>query len=343
LRDAIRQTIVTQVNASRGRTPQPDWRQFYSHIVVGGEVLNRGVTVEGLTVTYMSRGRGTGQADTIQQRARWFGYKADYLGYCRVYLSAQMAQLYRAYIDHESRLRNQLRAHRATGHALRQWRRAFFLDPGLRPTRDSVIDLEPVRGNFADQWFAPKAPHDPLEALRANRECVNRFLESIRDLFGTDEGHVRRTPMQIHRVAHGVSLRFAYVAMLTRLWLARIGDSTLLTGLLLQIGRYLDDHQGALCAVYQMSQGMTRDREVDREGEIPTLFQGANYDESVQPRVTLYPGDREIHAAGELTIQIHTVRVKDGKGVIADDVPTVAVWIPRIMSATWISQPHVRR
>jgi hypothetical protein len=64
LRDAIRQTIVTQVNASRGRTPQPDWRQFYSHIVVGGEVLNRGVTVEGLTVTYMSRGRGTGQADT---------------------------------------------------------------------------------------------------------------------------------------------------------------------------------------------------------------------------------------------------------------------------------------
>ena len=96
---------MTEVNTARGRTPQPDYRQFYAHILVGGEVLNRGVTVEGLTVTYMPRGRGTGQADTIQQRARWFGYKADYLGYCRVYLSAAMRLVYRAYVDHEERLR----------------------------------------------------------------------------------------------------------------------------------------------------------------------------------------------------------------------------------------------
>jgi hypothetical protein len=253
-----------------------------------------------------------------------------------------MAQLYRAYMNHEAQLRSQLRAHRATGHALRQWRRAFFLDPRLRPTRDSVIDLEPVRGNFADQWFAPKAPHDPLEALRANREYVNRFLASIQDRFAPDEGHTRRTPMQIHSVARDVSLRLAYEAMLTRLWLARSGDSTLLTGLLLQVGRYLDDHADATCVIYRMSQGMTRDRDVDDDGEIPTLFQGPNYDESVDPRVTLYPGDREIRADGQVTIQIHTLRVKDSGNVLADDVPTIAVWIPRSMGAAWISQPHTR-
>jgi hypothetical protein len=39
---------MTEVNAARGQTPQPDWRQIYSHIVVG-EVPNRGYTLEGLT------------------------------------------------------------------------------------------------------------------------------------------------------------------------------------------------------------------------------------------------------------------------------------------------------
>ena len=39
-----------------------------SHILVGGENLGRGFTVNGLTTTYMPRGRGSGVADTIQQR-----------------------------------------------------------------------------------------------------------------------------------------------------------------------------------------------------------------------------------------------------------------------------------
>ena len=62
------------------------WRRNYSWILVGGQVLDRGFTVEGLTVTYMPRGPGVGNADTIQQRARFLGYKRSYLGYCRVFL-----------------------------------------------------------------------------------------------------------------------------------------------------------------------------------------------------------------------------------------------------------------
>src|SRR6185437_9790340 len=91
LHQAISETIVTEVNArprgGLGGTPHISWKRDYSHILIGGTALDRGYTVEGLTVTYMPRGRGVGNADTIQQRARWFGYKAGYLGYCRVYLS----------------------------------------------------------------------------------------------------------------------------------------------------------------------------------------------------------------------------------------------------------------
>lgn len=339
LRDAVRQTIVTQVNAARGRTPQVDWAQFYSNIVVGGEVLNRGVTVEGLTVTYMPRGPGTGQADTIQQRARWFGYKADYLGYCRVYLSNQMRSLYAAYVDHETSLRRQIQEHAESGEDLRMWRRAFFLDPRLRPTRNQVIDLQPLRGAFSDQWFAPSVPHEPADSVGENRTVVRAFLDGLDGHFHRDEGDQRRTEPQIHLVAHDVPLQSAYQALLTRLWLADPRDSALFAGLLLQVGRYLDEHPDAVCTVYQMSQGAHRERSVNSEGEIPNLFQGANYDESVTPSQMVYPGDRAIRS-DELTIQIHTLEVRNETRttVLAQGVPALTVWVPRAMAAAWVSQ-----
>lgn len=340
LRRAIRHTLVTEANAARGQTPQPDWRQVYSHIVVGGEVLNRGYTIEGLTVTYMPRGPGMNQADTIQQRARWFGYKADYLGYCRVYLSEEMLQAYRVYVDHEERLREQLRRHRATGSSLREWRRAFFLDPNLRPTRDMIIELEPVRGDYADSWFEPKAPHDSPEAVQANRDLVRRIEALLQDRFHPDDGYPERTNIQLHSVASGVPLRLVYEELLTRLRVTRLVDSVQFTGLLLQVGRYLEEHPDSTCSVYRMSGGTARERSVDDHDQIPTLFQGANYDRSTSPPTTIYPGDREIRAPDTLTVQIHTLKVKRGSTTVANDVPAIAVWVPRAMEAGWVSQPQ---
>lgn len=339
LRSAVRRTVVTEVNAARGVTPQPDWQQVYSHIVVGGEVLNRGYTLEGLTVTYMPRGPGLNQADTIQQRARWFGYKADYLGYCRVYLPDSMQHVYRSYVDHEERLREQLHRHRATGSSLREWRRAFFLDPSLQPTRHQVISLEPLRGGFADAWFEPRAPHSSPDGVEANRELVRRLREELAREFRPDDGHVSRTPLQIHSVATSVRLDRVY-EFLTELRVPSPVDSMPIAGLLLQVGRYLEQNPDAAATMYLMSQGQTRDRGVDGDNQIPTLFQGANYDRSQTPAVTVYPGDREIHAPDRLTVQIHVLRVTQDGTVLAEDVPAIAVWVPRGMEAGWISQPQ---
>ena len=60
-----------------------DWTNSSSHILIGAEMLNRGYTVEGLTVTYMPRNSASkSNADTIQQRCRFFGYKLSYLESC---------------------------------------------------------------------------------------------------------------------------------------------------------------------------------------------------------------------------------------------------------------------
>jgi hypothetical protein len=332
---AIRETVPIEVNTRGGRrTPPVEWQQDYAHILVGGASLDRGYTVEGLTVTYMPRGRGVGNADTIQQRARWFGYKADYLGYCRVYLSSGTAQAYQSYTDHEDDIRNRLREYALTGRPLREWKRAFFLDTSLRPTRSCVLGLDYMQDAYSNKWYEPRAPHDSPDAFIENRSVVQEFVNSYR--FSRDEGDERRQDFQIHLVVSGVPLREAYENLLTRLRISRSTDSTRFTGLLLQLARYLEENPDSSCTVYRMSEGRSRDRSVNDSDEIPNLFQGAYPDTKGE----IYKGDRYIRTEGELTIQIHNLRIlsEPNRQVVAENVPAVAVWIPSAMATDWLVQ-----
>jgi len=99
---SLRKTSVLEVNAmARQGTPQPDWKDTYPWILVGGQAMDRGFTVEGLTITYMPREMGLGNADTIQQCARFLGYKGKYLGYCRVFLESSVRDAFVFYVQHE--------------------------------------------------------------------------------------------------------------------------------------------------------------------------------------------------------------------------------------------------
>ena len=55
-----------------GRMPSP----APAFIVVGGATLSRGLTIEGLMSTFFIR--SVGQADTLMQMGRWFGYRSKY-------------------------------------------------------------------------------------------------------------------------------------------------------------------------------------------------------------------------------------------------------------------------
>jgi hypothetical protein len=325
---------VLEVNA-RPITPQPDWRIAYPWILVGGQAMDRGFTVEGLTVTYMPRDMGVGNADTVQQRARFFGYKRPYLGFCRVFLEQGLFQAFQFYVAHERDIRQRLMEHR--GRPLSEWRRAFFLDSNFRPTRRQVLDLDYQQDVFSNDWFWPKVPHGTVELLDANRQTVRRFVESVG--WRSDDGDPRRTPDQTHLVAEQVPLRRAYEELLSPLRFTDERDSQLFTGAMLQIDNYLHEHPDATCTVLRMSGGSERMRSVNDDEEIPTLFQGANYADAAH-RDEIYPGDERIRAAGGLTIQIHTleVRQKNRGPVIARDVPTVAVWVPAAMARDWLVQ-----
>jgi hypothetical protein len=336
LHHAVRRTQIHELNSRRGRTPQVDWSRDYPHILVGGQAMDRGFTVEGLTVTYMPRNVGVGNADTIQQRARFFGYKRNYLGYCRVYLEDGLRDAYRFYVEHEEDVRQRLLKHRETNQPLDVWKRAFFLDRSLRPTRDCVLQLDYMQDTFSDDWFIPKAPHDSAEATRRNREIVKSFKARL--ALENDQGHESRTTPQRHQVVFNVPLRFAYEDLLTRLRITRARDSQKFTGMLLQIGAYLEANPNATSTVYFMSGGDTRERTLEND-EIPTLFQGANYTDIDGKRIMTYPGDSQIRSQSGLTIQVHNIKVIGAdESVEKENVPAVAVWIPSEMAVDWLSQ-----
>lgn len=331
---AVTATIVIETNSAKGKTPQVDWHQNYAHILVGGDVLNRGYTLEGLTVTYMPRNKGVGNADTIEQRARWFGYKADYLGFCRVYLGDETLTAYKAYVTHEEDIRQQLREHVASGKSLREWRRAFFLSAELRPTRSNVIDGDYVRGNYSDTWYQPKAPHDSANAVEFNRKLVHQLRTKY--IFHPDKGHPERTKYQLHLVAENLSLQDIYSEFLTRLRATSPKDSQPLIGLLLQLGKHLRQYPTEICTVYFM--GGNRIRGTDENDELSRLFEGAHPDMPSERPGEIYPGDRNIKSLHGVTIQTHMLQVTKNKQPFMENVPAIAIWVPKVMAEAWLVQ-----
>jgi hypothetical protein len=76
-----------------------------STIFVSGNVMSRGLTLEGLTTTLFLRSSDEPLADTQMQMQRWFGYRGSFFELCRVFLTRQQLNLFRAYHDADEALR----------------------------------------------------------------------------------------------------------------------------------------------------------------------------------------------------------------------------------------------
>jgi hypothetical protein len=63
-----------------------------SVIAIGGDKLSRGLTLEGLTVSYYLR--ASRMYDTLMQMGRWFGYRPGYVDLCRLYTSTELQEWY---------------------------------------------------------------------------------------------------------------------------------------------------------------------------------------------------------------------------------------------------------
>jgi hypothetical protein len=322
---AIQYTPIVEVNSRRGATPQINWQDSYSWILVGGQSMDRGFTVEGLTVTYMPRNVGVGNVDTIQQRARFFGYKRSYLGYCRVFLDQITIDAYNYIIEHEEDVRSRLEEFDVSNNHLNDWYREAVLDQMLNLTRANILYDDIDRDRFGDDWFRINAPHDTETFIETNRNALFEFLTPKTALFAEDEGHSDRTEDQKHLVAR-IPMKECLEHLLNKLKFTRESDSATYSSLRGILKRYLEENPEEECLIYLMSANTLDDwkrriRRLDRNDEIQQLFQGRN------PRTgeVIYPGDSEIKNDNILSIQIHLLDLRD---TLFTGVPTLAIWIP---------------
>ena len=72
-------------------------------IIVGGNTLSRGLTIEGLTISYFLRNATA--YDTLLQMGRWFGFRQGYLDLTRIFVTQEMAANFEhlATVEHELR------------------------------------------------------------------------------------------------------------------------------------------------------------------------------------------------------------------------------------------------
>lgn len=63
-------------------------------IIIGSFKLSRGITINDLLCVYMSYRPKTALADTLLQRARWFGYRQKYISKMRIFLTEELIDDY---------------------------------------------------------------------------------------------------------------------------------------------------------------------------------------------------------------------------------------------------------
>ena len=337
---AFRQTSIVEVNTrARRQTPTVDWNRAYGWILVGGQSIDRGFTVEGLTVTYMPRGPGVGNADTIQQRARFFGYKRGYLGFCRIYLEQDALTAFEQYVTHEEEMRAQLQDFQSSGRPLREWKRAFVLSPALKPCRNNVIEYAYARGQYANQWVFPRMVNTPAEVTAENGQTLSTFEDSLE--FVSDTTFVSNQQAQQHLVCERVSLRAVISDLLVPYRISDATDNLQMTGLSLQLSKALENDLDETAVVYRMRPGFQGLREVDADGRITDtrrLFQGPTRVRGNGGKTYSYPGDTEFRDRDRVALQIHHYDLKRGEQVIARNMPVIAVWVPSRMRLDWLVQ-----
>lgn len=135
--DAVRKLLVTEVipgtrvaviNSDENADDRPNFSPWFdgtawrspknlSTIFVSGNVMSRGLTLEGLTTTLFLRTSGTDLADTQMQMQRWFGYRAKIIDLCRVFASGAQIGLFHQYHENDEALRRDVLAAMIDGQA----------------------------------------------------------------------------------------------------------------------------------------------------------------------------------------------------------------------------------
>lgn len=304
-----------------GRDPIGTPFRLKNNILIGGNMLGRGVTIPGLAVTYITRrAQKETNADTMEQRSRWFGYKQSYLDICRIFLTAQLTRDYRELLQHEDDFWDSLSRNQRQGLSIREWPRMLRLDSGL--------DLQPTRQNVASYKQFTGQGWDIQRRIILDRRIAGQNLQTARDFFDQYGGQIRAYANTKHKIIQDCSTDLVISELLGRLQTSETDWDNSYT--IEYLTRLLLSGRLPAIDVLFMAKGDERIRSLARDSsgshipnEIDNPMQGPTEGKHPDER-DYYPGDRELHS-GRPQLQVHVVRPRG-----SDLVTTaLALYIPQ--------------
>lgn len=310
------------IKGSTFGTQEEDWSKASSHILIGAEMLNRGFTVEGLSVTYMPRNTvSKSNADTIQQRCRFFGYKRSYLESCRVYLPVDSILEYKEYVDHEEILRAKLKTT-----TLRDLHQTMVLGNMLNPTRNNILSAEIIRQKLSG-WRQINALYHITENINYIENFIsNNKFDDCKNYKTKNRNH-KIVKLPIYEVIEFLK-SFKVIGMADTL-----RKSSTIQYLCLLKEKEKIDHAYIYLMAHEVVDGRERElKEINNHLRINNIFMGPSNDSGLT-----YPGDKAIKKEDSLCIQIHKIRLNHSSVKWKHEkLYTLGIYYPEIVSHTLI-------
>jgi hypothetical protein len=147
------------------------------YVVVGGNVLSRGLTIEGLTVSFFVRSASA--YDTLLQMGRWFGYRFGYEDLPRMWMTRELQTYFEHLAVVELEIRREIGRYKNKQASPRDFGPRIRTHPHLAVTSK----LKMQHAKKAEMSFAGKTPQTRV-FRHTNAEWLTKNLEAARELVG---------------------------------------------------------------------------------------------------------------------------------------------------------------
>lgn len=146
-------------------------------IAIGGDKLARGLTLEGLCVSYFVR--TSKMYDTLMQMGRWFGYRPGYIDLCRLYTSGDLVEWFGHIADAAEELRQEFDTMAAVGATPENYGMKVQSHPVLMVTSPlKMRSAKSLQLSFSGDVLETVAFHRDSEILAKNLAAAERLLEA---------------------------------------------------------------------------------------------------------------------------------------------------------------------
>ncbi|UEO00374.1 Z1 domain-containing protein [Acidiferrobacter thiooxydans] len=147
-------------------------------IAIGGDKLARGLTLEGLCVSYFVR--TTNMYDTLMQMGRWFGYRPGYIDLCRLYTTDDLVEWFGHIADASEELREEFDAMAESGATPRDYGLKVQSHPVLLVTSPlKMRSSENLQLSFSGESLETVALHRDPAILKRNLDAADRLIATM--------------------------------------------------------------------------------------------------------------------------------------------------------------------